>query len=688
MGRLTSTWFRKVEKKTLETTPGKPFPLGATPTPIGVNFAVFAGCATAVTLILKMPGEKYPCREIPLDPRQNRTGDVWHVHVAGEQEFQYRYRVDGPQNGHSKYDPHKMLLDPCARAFSDGGLWGSPDRESWYSSVVRSFSNLEPLLLTPIQDTVVYEMHVRGFTRHKSSRVKRPGTFRGIVEKIPYLRELGITAVELLPVCEFDETDNENRDPVTGEPLKNFWGYSTLGFFSPKASYAGSDAKQGPIVEFREMVRALHRAGIEVILDMVFNHTGEGDLKGHTVNFRGLANSVYYLLDEKGRYRNFSGCGNSVNCNHPVVRDFILDCLRYWVVEMGVDGFRFDLASSLTRGRNGEPLADPPLIERIAADPVLSHVKLIAEPWDAGGLYQVGSFPAHGRWGEWNDKFRDDVRSFLKGDNDKAYAMALRLIGSPDVYAGRSPCHSLNFVTSHDGFTLCDLVSYNSKHNERNGERNRDGSDNNRSWNCGVEGPCDDPVILSIRRRQMKNFLAVLFLAHGVPMLVAGDEFARTQQGNNNPYCQDNEISWIDWSCIRHNAEILRFTREMIAFRKRHPVLRREKFRSEESGHQGVQWHGTKIDRPDWGYHSHSLALLLEGKADGDDDIYLAINAYWKPLVFEIPPAPSGRLWHLLADTSQPSPQDIVPETRQPRKWGQKNYEIPSRSLVVLVSMK
>lgn len=684
MRNITTTILNKLgrRKAHFATERGYPGPLGATITSTGVNFCVFSDSAT-LSLALIRPGENEPFWEMRLDPIYNKTGHIWHIHVCGlSLNVHYGYRVESAP---------EILLDPYAKAIS-GGEWGQLSFEEsrqarHYAVLVVPAEPGEPILPTPLADSIIYELHVRGFTRHISSDVVYPGTFNALAEKAQYLKNLGITAVELMPVAEFDENDNRNRNPATGAPLKNFWGYNTIGFFAAKASYAAE--AQGQIAEFKEMVRSFHRAGIEVILDMVFNHTGEGNLEGVPRHFRKFGNGVYYMLDTRGDYLNFSGCGNSMNCNHPLVGDFILDCLRYWAVEMNVDGFRFDLASIFTRGENGRPLFDPPVVERIAKDPVLAGKKLIAEAWDAGGLYQVGNFPAYKRWADWNGKFRDDVRAFLRGDPGQTLPVAMRIAGSPDLYTGRFPYHSVNFVTCHDGFTLYDLVSYSYKHNAANGEQNRDGSDENFSCNSGIEGETDDPEILRLRYRQMKNFLAMLFLSQGVPMLLAGDEFARTQKGNNNAYSQDNEISWVDWGLLKVNASLVDFTRKMIAFRKRHPVLRQKEFLCTPSLESRiVSWHGVKIGKPDWGFHSHSIALLLAGSAlpERDSDIYVAANAYWQPLTFEVPTAPSQKPWHVFLDTARLHPYDIVPEDMPGEFLQHKLYKILPRSLIVLVT--
>ncbi len=550
---------------------GVPLPLGVTVRRHGVNFSVFSRYATSCTLVLFKPEARDPYVEIPLDPLANRTGQVWHVFVEGlDAGLQYGYRFDmqpNPDPRFHRFDPSKVLLDPYGLALSNGGSWGEfkPGKRPYRNSlVIESYFDWEhdrPLNI-PLADSIIYELHVRSFTQGPTSGVTHPGTFPGLIEKIPYLKKLGVTAVELLPVNEFEESDTDRANPFTGQPLLNLWGYQSTAFFAPNAAYSSNPDGGEQVREFKEMVRAFHKAGIEVILDIVFNHTAEGDEHGPMWSFRGIDNSTYYILEcGTGKYENFSGCGNTVNCNNPVVRDFIVDCLRYWVMEMHVDGFRFDLASILGRGQDGSVLKNPPLLESLAYDPVLANTKLIAEAWDAGGLYQVGSFPSWGRWAEWNGIFRDDIRKFVKGDAGMTSPLATRLLGSPDLYlsSAREPYHSINFITCHDGFTLNDLVSYNEKHNLANGENNSDGNNANYSWNCGAEGSTDDKAINQIRLQQQKNFAAILLVSHGVPMILAGDEIGRTQQGNNNAYCQDNEISWVDWKLAEANAGLLRF---------------------------------------------------------------------------------------------------------------------------------
>ncbi len=673
----------------------------------GINFSIFSKDATEVSLLLfRNDKEKTPFLRISLDASQHRTGEIWHIHVAGisADDLHYLFNMDRIPNEKPyiyRYDPKADLLDPYARILCGAATWGRSDLLSQKGKATlqrirtrRGVVDTRPFdwgddtpPSVPIDETIIYELHVRGYTVHSSSGVRHPGTFLGLTEKIPYLKDLGVTAVELLPVYEFEENDIDRVDPLTGEPLVNFWGYNPISFFSPKESYALPGEVDHHLREFREMVRRFHEAGIEVILDVVFNHTAEGDERGHTFNFRGIDNPVYYMLDPvTGKYLNYSGCGNTVNCNHPVVRDLILDALRYWVTEMHVDGFRFDLASILSRGSDGEVLPNPPLIEHISLDPILAEVKLIAEAWDAAGLYQVGTFPSWGRWAEWNGKFRDDVRSFVKGDAGMVHALAQRIMGSPDLYraSGRSPFHSINFVTSHDGFTLRDLVSYNVKHNERNGENNRDGTDDNRSWNCGVEGETDNPAILRLRKKQQKNFAFILLLSHGVPMILGGDEFGRTQRGNNNAYCQDNEISWVDWALLEEYGDLHRFFKKLIRYRKAHRIVHTNDFLE---GGSEILFHGVLPHQPDWSPESRSLGVEIKGIEkekirQKKRDLYLYFNAYWGALDLHLPPLPEGYLWYRVIDTDRESPEDF-PDDPEPLA-DQLHYRIAPRSCLLL----
>ena len=697
----------------ISTSRGVPLPLGATVTPEGVNFSIFSKHATHVTLVLFKSGVYGPVAEIPLSPMTNKTGNIWHLELFGLDRYTTRYcykmdMVPNPNPDVYRFDPDAIVLDPYAKALSGASKWGimytSRGKEETEVMTIRNRRGIiyKPSFdwgtisrpHTPMAETVIYELHVRGYTQHESSDVGQKGTFLGLCEKIPYLKELGITAVELLPVYEFEETDVLFYDPETGEPLLNYWGYHPINFFAPKASYAVNGRNGAEVEEFKMMVSEFHKAGIEVILDVVFNHTAEGDENGHTFNYRGIDNPTYYIIDHRsGDYLNYSGCGNTVNCNNPVVRDMIIDALRYWVTEMHVDGFRFDLASILGRGQDGEVLASPPLIERIAHDPILADTKLIAEAWDAAGLYQVGSFPAWGRWAEWNGTFRDDIRSYVKGDAGKVPALSQRIMGSPDIYlkSGRSPFHSINFVTSHDGFTLRDLVSYNEKHNERNGEEGRDGDSNNLSWNCGVEGESGDPAIEELRLRQQKNFFFLLLVSEGVPMILAGDEFGRTQRGNNNAYCQDNEIGWVDWSLLEKNRGLHRFVKMMIRFRKTHRLLKFHEyiFASTDKAKAEIHFHGVRPEMPDWSYDARSLGIkakatmLQSDHAEGYEvSLFIFTNSYWEELEVELPTLERGLKWYRNVDTSLDSPDDIAENSVLLKN--QKTYRVAARSNIIL----
>ncbi|HVQ36222.1 MAG TPA: glycogen debranching protein GlgX [Pyrinomonadaceae bacterium] len=682
-----------------EITRGHPLPFGATVMRGGINFSVFSSTATMVHLVLFESGRPEPVVEFPLDPRYHRTGDVWHLFTKTlNSNIEYGYRMDRSDNEAPqlhRFDQQVVLLDPYAKSLTTGFCsTGEVEKNASSTHLItvprrckvtdNEFDwGFEQPLNYHLADSIIYEVHVKGFTRQAT--VAHPGTFRGLIERIPYLQELGITAVELMPVTDFDE-DLPRVNPLTGERLKNYWGYHPVSFFALKDSYASNGE---PIREFKEMVKALHDAGIEVILDMVFNHTAEGDQNGPTLSFRGLDNQTYYLIDPiTGDYHNYSGCGNTLNCNHPVARDLILDSLRYWVTEMHVDGFRFDLASILGRGRDGSVLANPPLLERIAADPVLANVKLIAEAWDAAGLYQVGSFPHWGRWAEWNGKFRDDVRRFVKGDDGMVSALATRLTGSADLYqgSGRAPFHSINFVTSHDGFSLADLVAYNHKHNEANGEHGRDGDNDNHSWNCGAEGPSSSAEVNRLRLIQMKNLAALLLLSQGVPMMLGGDEIGRSQGGNNNTYCHDNELNWFDWNLLEVNAELFRFFKLLIQFRKRHAALRPRAFgKDSEPNAPKISWHGLQPFQPDWSAGSHSIAMMISGDPNNDDLLIIA-NAHWESLQFWLPTCQEGRRWHRFADTSRESPSDIC-EIGEESDLGSEHLQtVAARSLIVLVA--
>jgi isoamylase len=691
------------EYKGVKLRAGRQLPFGASAVPGGVNFSVYSAHATACTLVLFEKGAQEPMVEIPF-PDEFRIGNVFAMIVFGldYENTEYGYRMDGPwdpTNGF-RFDKNKILMDPYAKAIAGRNVWGeAPDWNDIYHHRARlvyddfDWEDDRPLE-TPIEDLVVYEAHVRSFTQHESSGVRHRGTFAGIREKIAYLKELGINCLELMPVYEFDEFENSRISPVTDELLTNYWGYSTVGFFAPKAGYAATGHLGMQVDEFKALVKELHRNGIEIILDVVFNHTAEGNENGPYISFRGLDNKTYYMLTPEGYYLNFSGTGNTLNCNHPVVRDMVLDCLRYWAAEYHVDGFRFDLAAILGRAQNGAPLPNPPLLEALAYDPVLAKCKLIAEAWDAGGLYQVGSFPAYGRWAEWNGKYRDAVRRFIKGDEGLVGEVAQRLQGSPDLYAFRGPTASINFITAHDGFTLNDLVSYNDKHNEANGENNSDGANDNNSWNCGWEGPTDDPGIKALRRQQMKNAATILMVSQGVPMILMGDEVARTQYGNNNTYCHDNELNWLNWNLVEENADLYRFFKNITAFRHAHPALRnRWHFSNRDymgSGCADISWHGVQAWHADWSETSRVLAFMLDGKhakngTAHDDSIYVALNMYWDALPFELPKLSFGMKWHMAVNTSMPSPQDIYEPGHEPVIGDQSHVLVGGRSVTVLV---
>ena len=689
---------------------GVPLPLGAHQRGDGVNFALFSRHATRVRLeLFEQPQDDTPTRSILLDPTHHRTGDVWHVWLEGIRPGQlYGYRVEGPyepEKGH-RFNPNKLLVDPFATALTRLDDWDFGPARGYDPSSSRadlSYSELDDAGAMPksifahehfdwegdqplrhaASDTVIYEVHVRGLTMHDSSEVDCPGTYRGLVQKIPYLKELGVTAVELMPVQEFNECAPVRVNPLTGEKLRNYWGYDPVTFFAPKASYSYSGGLGQQKLEFKEMVKAFHSAGMEVILDVVFNHTAEGNELGPTLCFRGLDNNIYYILAEDRRfYKDLTGTGHTIDANHPVVRDLILAALRHWVVEMHVDGFRFDLASVLGRDEQGNLLSNAPLLERIAEDPILRESKLIAEAWDAGGAYQVGSFSER-RWAEWNGRYRDEVRRFWRGDEGMVGLFASRICGSADIYqrSGKGPESSINLITCHDGFTLNDLVSYADKHNEANGKNNRDGADENYSCNYGVEGETEDPEIEAVRRRQIKNFLLTLFISRGVPMLLGGDEFRRTQRGNNNAYCQDNEISWHDWTFLEHHQEIYRFGRGMIAFRRRHPILSREAFYTEAD----LNWFSPEGTVPNWSDpKQRQLACLIRGQAE--PDLFLMFNAGTEAVTFALPVPPKAGRWHLAVDTGGPVPQDLLEGGQEIALENQQVYRARPQSSVILIN--
>lgn len=684
---------------------GRPLPLGAYITGRGVQFSIFSRNATSVSLLLfEEPHDLEPAEIYKLDPVQNRTGDIWHIQIHGLKTGQlYLYQVDGPFSPDTgqRFDPDAWLFDPYAKALSHDRPWREWKRELMPKCVVINdyfdWQGDTPLNY-PLRDCIIYETHLAGLSRHPSAKSDIPGTYRAVIEKIPYFKELGITSLEFLPIQEFNPHELLRKHPDTGKHLTNYWGYSTMAFFAPAAFYSSTGTLGGQVAEFKEMVRELHKAGIEVILDIVFNHTAEGNEEGPTLSFRGLDNSIYYILDESRRhYMNYSGCGNTMNCNHPILRSLILDCLHYWVMEMHVDGFRFDLGSILGRDSTGRLLENPPIIERIAEDPILRKTKVIAEAWDAAGAYQVGSFPG-GRWAEWNDRFRDDLRRFWANEPNHVSALAMRFSGSSDLYlsTGRKPFHSINFITSHDGFTLNDLVSYEKKHNENNGEESRDGHNSNYSRNYGVEGPVVEleSGIEEVRNRQIKNFLATLLLSTGTPMLLGGDEFRRSQGGNNNAYCQDNELSWFDWKLVEEHEDIQRFCRELIKFRRRHPAFKRSDFFSGQdlslNGLPDITWYNERLKEVDWNRKQNLLSVWIDGnkaeiQADRDDnDFFLMFNASEKEVLFKLAPPPSGKIWQRKIDTA--ADPDIYDIGSSLLLKNQERYPVRSRSFVLLLS--
>ncbi|NEQ43029.1 MAG: glycogen debranching protein GlgX [Leptolyngbya sp. SIOISBB] len=681
---------------------GNSYPLGATVKPNGVNFSLFSEAATGVELLLfDSHSDLAPFQVVQLDPTINKTFHFWHVFVedlpAGTH---YAYRVDGPDNPREGYrfDRHKVLLDPYSKG-NNKTLWNRGDAcrpgDNLTSSMRCVVIDIEDYdwagdrpLGRPMNETIVYEMHVGGFTKSPTAGVKHPGTFAGVIEKIPYLQALGVTAVELLPIFEFDDT--EVLRVVDGKPLTNYWGYSTMSYFAPHPSYCVNPETGDHVREFRDMVKALHQAGIEVILDVVFNHTDEGNHEGPVFSFKGLDNRTYYYLSPQDRqyYYDYTGCGNTFNCNHPVGEMFILDCLRYWVQEMHVDGFRFDEGSVLSRGEDGTPLEHPPVIWAIELDHVLANTKVIAEAWDAAGLYQIGYFPGY-RWAEWNGKYRDTIRRFVKGDPGIVGEVANRLAGSADLYQWRqhAPVNSVNFIVAHDGFTLYDLVAYNYKHNEANGEGNRDGIDDNLSWNCGAEGATNDPWVNDLRHRQLKNLAILLLVSQGVPMMVMGDEICRTQQGNNNTYCQDNELNWLDWSLVEKHRDMFRFWKTAIARRRHFKELVRPRYFTgavNERGVADITWHGPQLNQPGWNDpESRTLAFTLGG-FDGDPDVHIMINMHWDSVEFQLPDI-AGCRWYRSVDTALPSPHDIT-LVGQEEPVEVSSYLLTARSIVILDS--
>jgi len=687
---------------TLTIQPGDSFPLGAMVRDGGVNFCLYAKDATAVELLL------FDTLDAPkadttlwLDPDTNRTFHYWHVFVVGlAAEQVYAYRVDGPYDPSNglRFNPNKVLLDPYARAVVG---WSIYSRQAANHAFDNCAQALRGVVVDPLQydwegdchpktsyaETVIYELHVGGFTQHPNSGLptKKRGTYAGLIAKIPYLKALGITAVELMPVQQFDASD-------APPGRTNYWGYSSVAFFAPHWDYSSRKGKLGPVNEFRDLVKALHRAGIEVILDVVFNHTAEGNHEGPTLSFRGLSNESYYILEEdRAYYKNYSGCGNTLKTSSISVY-LILDCLRYWVAEMHVDGFRFDLASVLARSVTGEPLESPPILWMINTDPALAGTKIIAEAWDAAGLYQVGHFAGE-RFAEWNGPYRDEVRRFIRGDGGLSGAIAHRLMGSPDHYPhlDRGPNYSIHFVTCHDGFTLHDLVSYNTKHNEANGENNRDGANDNWSWNCGVEGPTDDVTVQALRLKQAKNMFVLWAMSQGTPMLLMGDEVLRSQRGNNNAYCQNNAISWFDWDRLSAQEDLFRFVQQLIGFIQNLEIFRHDERLKVSTPvlentifEPAIAWHGIKLGQPDWSEDSHSLAFTLSYRQYGEL-LHIILNTFWEPLTFELPPLTGGQCWQRIVDTALATPEDFCPFAHAP-KVEQPFYPVNARSSVILMS--
>ena len=669
---------------------------GATPLQNGVNFTIHTCGGTSCELLLFHRAQEEPFAVLPF-PEAYKIGDVYSMIVYGLNldEFEYAYRVDGPYCPEKGllFDKNKILLDPYAKAVAGQRTWGIRWDHTYHARVVKDRFDWGdmPQSKKELCDLIIYELHVRDFTHHPSSGVQHRGTFSGLMEKIPYLKELGINAVELMPIFEFDETMNSRT--VDGKQLLECWGYNTVGFFAPNSSYAAANEHNQEGTELKTLIKALHDNGIEVILDVVFNHTAEGNEKGNTFSFKGFDNNIYYMLTPDGNYYNFSGCGNTLNCNHPVVQQLILECLRYWTINYRVDGFRFDLASILGRNEDGSPMNNPPLLRTLADDSILSNVKLIAEAWDAGGLYQVGSFPASGRWAEWNGRYRDSLRSYLKGDSWNAWDAAWSISGSGDLYggyydnthsnyAGYNSC--VNFLTCHDGFTLYDLYAYNDKHNEANGWNNTDGANDNRSWNCGAEGETDDPEVLSLRRRMIRNACAVLMCSRGTPMFLAGDEFGNTKFGNNNSYCQDNITSWLDWRMLEKNKDLFEFFKFMIAFRKKHPVIHKQ-LPTSVCGMDPIHTHNLNAEETDIPRDARTFCVSFAGydKEKGKDDlIYVAVNTFWEDVTITLPNLHGRGAWHLSVNTyGDGNGQYCYPEGQEVRIDG--SFVMRPRSVAV-----
>lgn len=676
---------------------GNSHPLGATCYPEGVNFSIFSKNSRQVDLLLfDCEDDAEPSKVIPLDPQKNRTFYYWHIFLSGIKSGQlYGYRVYGPTNPTpgNVFDENKLLIDPYARALAGNNNYSRQAAKMPGNNFDKAFKSvvLDPYqfdwdgdvpLERPYSTSIIYELHVGGFTQSPSSGIEesKRGTYLGLIEKIPYLKELGITAVELMPIQFFDEQDAQPG-------LSNYWGYSQIAFFAPHAGYGCSQNPVEIANEFRAMVKAFHKAGIEVILDVVFNHTAEANMDGPILSFRGLENKAYYILnDDKDAYLDYTGCGNTLNSNHSIVKRMIMDCLRSWVTEYHIDGFRFDLASVLSRDEFGEPLKNPPVLWEIESDPVLAGTKIIAEAWDAAGLYQVGTFIGD-RWAEWNGKYRDHVRRFMKGDKDMVSKFASKIMASPDIYFDpeREPNRSIHFVSCHDGFTLHDLVSYNSKHNEANLEQSRDGSNNNFSWNCGVEGETSDPYINALRLRQIKNFLTLTFISQGTPMLLMGDEVRRSQNGNNNAYCQDNELGWFNWDLVGENAGLFDFVKGLISFTQEKELFKIENLLAtpEDIDDPHISWHGVKLNKPDWSKNSKSLAFTLF-HPEANETIHVMVNAYWKSLNFQIP-AVKGKHWYIVVDTAASAPNDFF-ASGNGEVANKKSISVQDRSIIILMA--
>ncbi len=694
---IMTQWEPTDEIAGFKVRPGLHSENGANEMPGVVNFTISSLGATSCELLLFHRKQKEPYAVIPI-PDAYRIGKTWSIMIFGlnVEDFEYAYRLDGPWDPKKgfRFDKTKELLDPYAKAVVGQRKWGEEkshdnNNGAYHARVVKNNFRWDTSHFpnTPMEDSVIYEMHVRGFTKGKDSGVQYPGTFAGIIEKIPYLKELGVTAVELMPIFEFDEMANGHE--YNGKKLLEYWGYNTVAFFAPNTSYAASSEYNREGRELKQMVQLLKENGIEVILDVVFNHTAEGNEHGPFISFRGIDNNIYYMLTPDGHYYNFSGCGNTFNCNHPIVQEFIVECLRYWVTRYHIDGFRFDLASILGRDENGKPLKNPPLLERLAFDPILGNIKLIAEAWDAGGMYQVGSFPAYNRWAEWNGKYRDTMRDFLKGGFWSAPEAVKRMTGSLDLYYGvyKGYTSSVNFLTCHDGFTLYDLYSYNQKHNEANGWDNSDGTNDNRSWNCGVEGETDDPYVKNLRFQMMRNAITVLMCSRGTPMVLAGDEFGNTQFGNNNGYCQDNEISWLDWSLLEKNRDFFEFYKSVIAFRKKHPVISRDM----EQAHCGlpkISVCGVDPDNHNITSDTKTVGVLFAGydPAKGEDDaVYVVVNPIWEDVTIRMPALSDGLSWGICIDTADHNSHQC---REVPEYLSRTIISVQARSVCVFTIMK